>query len=121
MFIESINCDLLVLLDGSNDIMLEVINPLVESCEIIVNGLRVGSEKREQSVDLISQNASHCFRNISVKASKHVSYVERGVRAPKLGLNFDDRVKDSSYLLLINERLTLKEAIFLQYLCQVCV
>jgi hypothetical protein len=39
LIFEGIDCDLLLLLDGSNHIVLEVVNTLAERCEIVFNRL----------------------------------------------------------------------------------
>ncbi len=88
-FFERIDCNFLVLHDGGNDLVLEVVNPLMERCEIAFNRIRAYSEHLEHFINPFSQYASQCFRNIGIMASKHTSNIQLGVRAPHLVLNFD--------------------------------
>jgi hypothetical protein len=111
LIFEGIDCDLLLLLDGSYHIVLEVVNALAERCEIVFNGLRVHRKQIEHFVDLFSQSVSYCFRNICVKGAKHGSDIQLGVRVAQLLLNFDNRVKDGSYLFLLSLRVTQNEDI----------
>jgi hypothetical protein len=101
----------LLLLDGSYHVLLEVINSLVESREIAFDGLRVGSEHSEHFADLLTQSAFHLFGYVSIKPAKHGFDHHLRAWARQLCLNLDKRIKDSSYLLLFNERVTRYKAV----------
>ena len=68
---ERIDCNFLLLLDGSYHVLLEVFNSLVERSEIAFDGLRVGSEHSEHFVDLLAQGASHLLGYVRIKLAKH--------------------------------------------------
>ena len=68
---ERIDCNFLLLLDGSYHVLLEVVNSLVERSEIAFDGLRVGSEHSEHFGDLLAQGASHLLGYVRIKPAKH--------------------------------------------------